>query len=219
MALKTNGNNVPIRSTVSASNLSYRGVPRHYIGATLSDFKLDVDIQKLFYNYLSNIGLMFKDNVCLILFGANGNGKTWLSSLIVKEAYIYRYSSFRVTLQNYIDMQFRKDEADIRTKLRKIADCDFLVIDEVGKETFAKNQFNIAILEELLRHRDTLGKPTIICTNLPLEPSNGLYDQYGKSVTSLIDGNYLQVEFTGEDYRPDVTMKKQGIKVLLGEES
>lgn len=211
-------NKVPIRTTISSSNLLYRGVPRHYINATLSDYKLDEDIHKLFYNYLTNIELMYEDNVGLILFGANGNGKTWLSSLVVKEAYIHRFSSFRVTLQNYIDMQFRKDEEEIRSKLRKIADCDFLVIDEVGKETFAKNQFNIAILEELLRHRDTLGKPTIICTNLPLESQDGLYDQYGKSVTSLIDGNYLQVEFTGEDYRLDVTMKKKGIRVLIGEE-
>lgn len=209
---------VPLRKEVSARNLLYRGVPRQYIGATLSDFQLDEDIQKLFYNYLTNIELMYQDNTGLILFGANGNGKTWLSSLIVKEAYIYRFSSFRVTLQSYIDMQFRKDEEEIRDKLRKIAECDFLVIDEVGKETFSKNQFNIAILEELLRHRDTIGKPTIICTNLPLEDKGGLYEQYGNSVTSLIDGNFLQVQFTGEDYRPDATMKKRSIKVLLGED-
>ena len=113
---------VPIRTTVSARNLLYRGVPRHYIGATLSDYDLDEDIKKLFYNYLTNIELMYRDNVGLILFGANGNGKTWLSSLIVKESYIYRFTSFLVTLQNYIDMQFRKDEEEIRDKLRKIAD-------------------------------------------------------------------------------------------------
>lgn len=209
---------VPIRTSVSASNLLYRGVPKEYIRATLSDYKLESDLQELFYNYLTNIELMYRDNVGLILFGANGNGKTWLSSLIVKEAYIFRFSSFRVTLQNYIDMQFRKDEEEIRDKLRKIADCDFLVIDEVGKETFAKNQFNIAILEELLRHRDALGKPTFICTNLPLESQGGLYDQYGKSVTSLIDGNYIQVEFNGDDYRPEATKKKKAIRVLLGED-
>lgn len=208
---------VPIRKTISATNLLYRGVPRHYIKATLSDYNVDEDIHNLFYNYLTNLELMYRDNVCLILYGANGNGKTWLSSLIIKEAYIYRFASFRVTLQNFIDMQFRKDEEEIRSKLRKIADCDFLVIDEVGKETFAKNQFNVAILEELLRHRDTVGKPTIICTNLPLDGDGGLFNQYGKSITSLVDGNYLQVEFTGEDYRPDVTMQKEGIKVLLGE--
>ena len=208
---------VPIRTAVSAKNLLYRGVPRGYIKATLSDYEIDEDINDLFYNYLSNIELMYKDNICLILFGANGNGKTWLSSLIVKEAYIYRFSSFRVTLQNYIDMQFRKDEEEIRDKLRKIADCDFLVIDEVGKETFAKNQFNIAVLEELLRNRDTIGKPTIICTNLPLEVDGGLYTQYGKSITSLVDGNYLQVEFNGEDYRPSVTKEKNALQVLLGD--
>ena len=123
---------VPIRKAISATNLLYRGVPRHYIKATLSDYDVDKDIHNLFYNYLMNLELMYRDNVCLILYGANGNGKTWLSSLIIEEAYIYRFASFRVTLQNFIDMQFRKDEEEIRSKLRKIADCDFLVIYEVS---------------------------------------------------------------------------------------
>lgn len=208
--------NVPLRTAVSKKNLIYRGVPKHYIEATLGDYNLEEDLMELFMNYLSNIELMFDDNVCLALYGMNGNGKTWLSSLVVKEAYIHRYSSFRVTLQNFIDMQFRKDEEEIREKLRKIVEADFLVIDEVGKETFSKNQFNVIVLEELMRQRDTLGKPTIICTNLPLGGGGGLYTQYGNSIKSLVNGNYVQVEFNGEDYRPSVTKERKGIQTLLG---
>lgn len=215
--MKKSVRGIPVREAISAKNLLYRGIPREYAEAKLSDYKLDEVINKIFGNYLSHIETMREDNVGLIMFGKNGNGKTWLSSLIVKEAYIYRYSSFLVTLQSFIDMHFRKNEEDIRIKMRKIIECDFLVIDEVGKETFAKNQFNIGVLEELLRQRGTLGKPTIICTNLPLGGEGGLYKQYGKSIESLIDGNYLQVEFKGEDNRQDVTRKKRGIQLLLGE--
>ena len=160
---------------------------------------------------------MFEDKINLILYGSNGSGKTYLSSLIVKEAYRRRYSSFRVTLQAYIDMQFKRDREEIAEKIEEIINAEFLVIDEVGKETFDKSQFNIAVLEELLRERDTQGKPTIICTNLPLEERGGLYDQYGKSIQSLIDGNFVKVKFEGEDNRHDVTRKKRGIQLLLGE--
>lgn len=207
---------IPVRTTISTKNLIYKGVPRAYAKAKLGDFELDEDVHEVFKNYLTNIELMHDDNVGLILFGSNGTGKTWLSSLIVKEAYIYRYTSFRVTLQSFIDMHFRKGEEYYRDKLNKIIEADFLVIDEVGKETFAKNQFNIIVFEELMRQRDTLGKPTIICTNLPLGGDNGLYKQYGNSIKSLIDGNYFQVEFDGDDYRQDVTKEKRGIQALLG---
>lgn len=210
--------NVPLRNVLRMENLISRGVPREYAKATLADFEMDKDLYKLFYNYLTNIELMHDDNVSLILFGMNGNGKTWLSSLIVKEAYIHRYKSMRVTLQSYIDMHFKRDREEIVYKLAKIEEVDFLVIDEVGKEVFSKGQFNIIALEELLRKRETLGLPTIICTNLPLRGNGGLFMQYGKSIESLVNGNYFPVEFVGDDFRREVTQGKRGLHVLLGEE-
>ena len=197
--------------------MQYRGVPREYVEANLSDFKLDPQLEKFFHTYLTNIEVMYEDNVSIVMYGKNGNGKTWLSSLIVKEGYIYRFKTFRVTLQNFIDMHFRKSEPHIESKMREIEDADFLVIDEVGKETFAKNQFNIIVLEELMRKRDTLGRPTIICTNLPLVGDGGLYSQYGNSVKSLIEGNFVPLEFNDVDNRRNVTKRKRGIQMLMGE--
>ena len=208
---------VPIREILSGKNLRYRGIPSEYVKATLGDFQLEEALNDFFTKYLTNIELMFDDNVSLILYGKNGNGKTWLSSLIVKEAYIYRFSSFRVTLQSFIDMHFRKGEEEYRDKLNKIISADFLVIDEVGKETFAKNQFNIIVLEELLRQRETLGKPTVICTNLPLNGDGGLFSQYGNSIKSLVEGNYVPIEFNSDDHRRSITKKKQGIQLLMGD--
>ena len=207
----------PLRTTLSVKNLMYRGVPREYIHADLDEYPIEENIRELFARYMDYLDEMFEDKINLILYGSNGSGKTYLSSLIVKEAYRRRYSSFRVTLQAYIDMQFKRDREEIAEKIEEIINAEFLVIDEVGKETFDKSQFNIAVLEELLRERDTQGKPTIICTNLPLEERGGLYDQYGKSIQSLIDGNFVKVKFEGEDNRHDVTRKKRGIQLLLGE--
>lgn len=208
----------PVRTTLSVKNLMYRGVPREYIHADLDEYPIEENIRELFARYMDYLDEMFEDKINLILYGSNGSGKTYLSSLIVKEAYRKRYTSFRVTLKSFIDMHFKRDKDElIAEKLSEIINSEFLVIDEVGKETFDKSQFNITVFEELLRERDTQGKPTIICTNLPLEGRGGLYEQYGKSIQSLIDGNFLKVKFESEDNRHDVTRKKRGIQLLLGE--
>ena len=208
----------PVRTTLSAKNLMYRGVPREYIHADLDEYPIEENIRELFARYMDYLDEMFDDKINLILYGSNGSGKTYLSSLIVKEAYRRRYTSFRVTLKSFIDMHFKRDKDElIAEKLDEIINAEFLVIDEVGKETFDKSQLNITVLEELLRERDTQGKPTIICTNLPLEGRGGLYEQYGKSIQSLIDGNFVKIKFEGEDNRHDVTRKKRGIQLLLGE--
>jgi DNA replication protein DnaC len=208
----------PRRTRISAANLAYRGVPREYHNAHIDEYPIDTDFKDLFSRYMENLEVMFEDKVNLILYGSNGSGKTYLSSLVIKDAYIKRFSSFRVTLQGYIDLQFKKDEEEIREKVDKIENAEFLVLDEVGKETFAKNQFNIIKLEELLRQRDTIGRPTIICTNLPLEGDGGLYKQYGNSIKDLIEGNFLKVEFVGESNRHSVSKKKHGVNLLMGEQ-
>ena len=208
----------PVRTTLSVKNLMYRGVPREYIHADLDEYPIEENIRELFARYMDYLDEMFEDKINLILYGSNGSGKTYLSSLVVKEAYRRRYTSFMVTLKSFIDMHFKRDKDElIAEKLDEIVNSEFLVIDEVGKETFDKSQFNITVFEELLRERDTQGKPTIICTNLPLEERGGLYEQYGKSIQSLIDGNFIKVKFESEDNRHDVTRKKRGIQLLLGE--
>lgn len=210
--------NRPVRTKLSAKNLLYRGVPKEFIHATIDEYPIDEDLHKLFSRYMENLDLMYDDKVNMVLYGSNGSGKTYLSSLIVKEAYRKRYTSFRVTLQNFIDMHFKKMEEGVAEKMRRIIESEFLILDEVGKETFAKNQFNIIVLEELMRQRETLGKPTILCMNLPLEDKGGFYDQYGNSIKDLISGNYLKVLFEGESNREFVTKQKKGIQVLVEEE-
>lgn len=204
----------PRRTRISATNLSYRGVPREYHNAHIDEYPIDEDYKNLFTRYMDNLEVMFEDKINLILYGSNGSGKTYLSSLVIKDAYIKRFSAFRTTLQRYIDLQFKKNEEGVVELINKIENAEFLVIDEVGKETFDKSQFNIIKLEELLRQRDTIGRPTIICTNLPLEGDGGLYKQYGNSIRDLIEGNFMKVEFTGESNRSSVSRKKKGISLL-----
>src|SRR3712207_71986 len=85
---------------------------------------------------------------------------------------------------------------------------------EVGKENFNKTGSNINLLESILRQATTQGQIVILCTNLPLKGEGGLYEQYGASIKSLIAGNYVKLEFTGNDYRPFVTKQKKAMELL-----
>ena len=90
---------VPPRKTLSKENLLIRGVPVEYIEGTLRDYVQDDEYKDFFKKYLSNLHLMYEDRVNLCLYGANGTGKSFLSSLIVKEGYRLRYKTALITIQ------------------------------------------------------------------------------------------------------------------------
>lgn len=207
----------PVRGKLSQKNLMYKGVPREFINSTIDQYPIDEDKKNIFVKYMKNLPIMLDDKVNLVLYGSNGSGKTYLTSLLVKECYRQRYSAFRVTLEGLLQMHFKHEE-HIVEKLSKIYKCEFLVIDEVGKETQMKNDFHIVKFEELLRMRETEGLVTILCMNLPLEGHDGFYSQYGNSIRDLVEGNAVKVEFTGESNRKSVTARKRAINILFEEE-
>ena len=210
---------IPPRETLSRENLLLRGVPAEYIEGTLGDYVQEDDYKDFFQKYLSNLHLMYEDRVNLCLYGANGTGKTYLSSLVIKEAYRLRYNSALVTMQGLIDLNFRPQKTDEDwERIKSIREADFLVIDELGKETFTKTGSNINLLEETLRNAVTRGQVVIICSNLPLEGEGGLYKQYGASLKSLIDGSFVKLEFDNADYRPIHLNRKKAIRLLRGDE-
>src|SRR3712207_2299348 len=173
------------------------------------------DKREFILKYINNLHDMYEGKVCLCFYGANGTGKTLLASILVREAYRHRYSSSIVTLSRLIDLTFsaNKSQEDIEL-LDYIRNSEFLVIDEVGKENFNKTGSNINLLESILRQATTQGQIVILCTNLPLKGEGGLYEQYGASIKSLIAGNYVKLEFTGNDYRPFVTKQKKAMELL-----
>lgn len=211
--------NVPPRETLSKENLLLRGVPAEYVEGTLEDYEQEDEYKDFFTKYLSNLHLMYEDRANLCLYGANGTGKTMLSSLIVKEGYRLRYRTAIITMQGLIDINFRANKTDADwDKIKAVKEAHFLVLDELGKENFTKTGSNINLLEETLRNAVTRGQVVIICTNLPLEGEGGLYQQYGASLKSLIDGSFVKLEFDNTDYRPTHLNKKRAIKLLRGEE-
>lgn len=201
----------PRRSTISRTNLIRRGVPKRFHDFTiedLDDFGLQdrAKIIDFIKDYITNLNEEFNRGEGLFIYGSNGTGKSTIGSLIVKEAYIGRYTSRRVTLVDYMERYTKAwnckdyDEKVVlqREFIEQYKGVEFLVLEEIGKEVDSK--LAITVIEDLLRYREDNGLPTIICTNMT--PKN-VAEKYGASVMSLIKGNTKSIKLVGVDRRVD----------------
>jgi DNA replication protein DnaC len=208
----------PLRTHLSPLNLTRRGIPKNMQKNTIKDFdsfgnKERAKIGKLIKDYINNIDDKFENNIGLFLFGSNGTGKTYLASIIVKEAYRHRYTSKRCTFVNYINEYTRvwgtknKEEKEEAEGLfyNDFKAVEFLCLEELGKEI--DTSISVPILEDLLRYREEHGLPIIICTNI--SPKD-LLEKYGSSIMSLIKGNTVPIKMVGQDLR-ESTFKKRGL--------
>ena len=201
----------PIRSSLSESSLIMMGVPKRFVDKTIKDFndygseELS-EVKDFITDYVNHVAQNFEDNKGIFFYGSNGVGKSFLSSIILKEFYRYRYSCRRVTFAQYINEYTRlwdyhgdeKDtmEGDFYSRYKAV---EFLVLEEIGKEIDSK--IAKPILEDLLRYREEHGLVTVICSNITPKVFT---EEYGNSVMSLIQGNMTPIQLVGKDRRKDV---------------
>lgn len=199
----------PLRSHISESSLIMMGVPKKFCNKTLKDFieyKGVIEAKRFVRDYINNIEENLNNGRGIFFCGSNGVGKSFLSCIILKEAYRHRYSCRRVTFSQYISAYTeswgaKKSERDVveQDLLDKYKGVEFLVLEEIGKEIDSK--IAKPILEDLLRHREEHGLTTIICCNLDLPDFK---EHYENSIVSLIRGNQTIIRITAEDRRFDV---------------
>lgn len=195
----------PIRTTLSNKNLINMGVPKALLDLSLEDLDLNEKILDYVQGYIDNIDNSFKYNKGLFLYGSNGTGKTSIASIVIKEAYKHRYTAKRMTWVDYMTLYTRawgcnNFELKMHTEdvIKDIKDREFLVLEEIGKEQ--DNKLAMTLLEDLLRHREDKGFPTIICTNLS---PKSVVERYGASIESLIKGNMTPIKLVGKDNRKE----------------
>lgn len=206
----------PVRNSLSTSNLIRRGVPKFLHDATVEDLKdfNDKDRAKVMQyikQYINNLPTNFNNNQGIMLYGSNGVGKSFIASLIVKYAYMFRYTSKRCTFVDYINEYTKmwgsknpQEKEDLEEHFyRYYKGVEFLCLEEIGKELDTK--LSPTLLEDLLRYREERGLVTIICTNL--NPKD-LQEKYGNSIISLIKGNCTPIKLVGEDKRHNVYQER-----------
>lgn len=213
--------NTPPRAVLSEANLLRMGIPKAFFNLSIDDYQVDPanKIQKsvatTVRRYIDNIHDMFDDTVNLTIFGSNGSGKSFLTSLILKEAYRSRYSAKRITLQRVIDLKFtpssQKDE-EIWAEITAINNAEFLVLDEIGKEPNFEKGTGLSVFIELMKYREEKGLPTILCTNLSEADFNTRYESTIQSMVS----QSVKLKMEWVDKRNDIFKHRKGVSILLG---
>ena len=194
-----------MREYISKESLYLMGIPSGYQGKFLSDYHFaEPKLKSIIQGYVTNPRDMLNDCVNLLFRGQNGAGKSFLASIILQELYIRYYSGYLTTFNEIIRKTYSQQDVS------SVYDSEFLVIDELGAEVDTAKGAEKALLENILKIRDTKGLPTIICTNLKSEE---LTNRYGYTTDSMLN-LFIQVTFTTNDGRREAFRNKDAIKKL-----
>ncbi|MBQ7874481.1 MAG: ATP-binding protein [Oscillospiraceae bacterium] len=138
------------------------------------------------------------DSPSIVMMGKTGLGKTHLSLAIAKTVIEGGFGVVYVPAQKLVSNLEREHFSGSASDafMRKYANCDLLIIDDLGAEfqsSFANSAIGNLINERLYENR-----PTIISTNLT---GKELAERYSERTASRILGEYRKLYFVGEDIR------------------
>ena len=139
----------------------------------------------------------------LLLSGAPGLGKTFLSGCIAREVSRRGYSVVYDTAINlFATFEIRRftrdagEERQARDGARRYLGCDLLILDDLGSEL--TSPLAQSTLYEVVNSRLQSGRRTIISTNLSMEH---IAARYTPQIVSRIGGLYQELTFYGDDLR------------------
>ena len=140
--------------------LEHANIPKRY---RTSNFKIKSAIQKNVADYyIENFTKNSLDKATdILLFGAIGTGKTYLSCAFAKELIEKKRIEVKyITEYMLLNLYFTKDYQ----KFEKYKNSAVLILDEIGKRKLI--DWQMIQLEELLSHRFNEMLPTIYISNL-----------------------------------------------------
>ena len=149
--------------------------------------------------FIENFDSSFQN---LLLLGAVGTGKTFLSNCIAKELMDTCHSVVYLTAFQLFELLSRaafgseKQNRSYQQTYPYIFDCDLLIIDDLGTElpnSFTVPQFFLCINERILRKKSTL-----ISSNLDMEALRNIYSE---RALSRIISCYTIRQLPGSDIR------------------
>lgn len=157
-------------------------------------------IYELCANYAHNFS---KRSPNLLMTGAPGLGKTFLSACIAREVsdagFSVVYDTATHVFAQFESGKFGREnpfDEDAHTDINRYLRCDLLIMDDLGTEM--ATAFVTSALYQILNQRLVAQRQTILNTNLSLEE---LGRRYGAATLSRIEGEYQILTFFGEDIR------------------
>ncbi len=137
----------------------------------------------------------------ILMIGPPGTGKTFLSNCIAKalidrqHTVVYERADHLFALMSK-EYFAREKDATAGQWIGRVADCELLVLDDLGTEFMS--EYTKSALFSLISNRLSAGLSTIISTNLSL---NQIKKIYGERISSRLMGEYLLLPFFGADLR------------------
>lgn len=195
--------------------LAYSGIEKAYQRLGWADLVgCDPAAGNEVVSWLGHADAYLRSGLGLILLGNQGTGKTLLSQLAFKRLLAEGFEgwaiSFHSIVGNLID-SWKSAEAKQEFYSRCL-NAPILVVDDLGKELqkerMVKGQGTTRVtqvtaefaIDMILRHRAAAALPTIITTNFSLAQ---IGTHYGDSISSLISGSFMEVHFSGGDFRAE----------------
>ena len=136
----------------------------------------------------------------LLLFGAPGLGKTFLSACIARvvseDGFSVVYDTAGHIFSRFEAQKFGRDDGEADSAVSRALGCDLLILDDLGTELMTS--FVHSAMYQIVNTRLITGKKTVISTNL--NPDE-LGRRYGAPVLSRLQGEYQILLFFGEDIR------------------
>lgn len=155
------------------------------------------------YEVCANFAHQFgKKGGNLLLTGAPGLGKTFLSAAMAREVngagYSVVYDTAVHIFEQFETQKFSRDQDDeaIDSAVHRILHCDLLILDDLGTEMVTA--FVQSAFYQLVNTRMMTGKSTIINSNLSPEQ---IARRYSPQIASRIQGEYRILPFIGKDIR------------------
>ena len=156
-------------------------------------------MQYIYNNALHYARTFTPESGSILMIGATGLGKTYLSACIARvvadRGYSVVYDTAIRVFSDFETAKFGKapDSAALTDKYLK---CDLLIMDDLGTEM--TTQLTVSTLYQLVNTRLMASKPTIISTNLP---AASLKERYSAPIASRLLGTYTCYGFVGSDVR------------------
>lgn len=190
-------------------------ISRRYSNATFANIKIISDTYAVKISrckgYCEHAKEALENGWGIYLQGDRGTGKTHLAACIANELMNQGYellftNFFEITkeIKATFNSNSTENEADL---VNKVAEIDFLVIDDIGTESFKKNGEDTWIQEkvyDVLNKRYNAKKPTIFTSNNSLSELVNERGMMDKTVDRIMEMSTMILKFEGQSYRREI---------------
>lgn len=162
--------------------------------------------------YIENIdGKVIENGYSFVFYGYNGGGKTHTAVHLLMAAIDKGMSGYFIFFKDLINLYNKSEfarEQEASRIYHHVMNCDFLVVDELGKESSVTDNL-LGSFEQIVKHRCNIVKPTIYTTNIDFgSEEEGFEKRYRSSVYNSLLQNYRVLQF-GKDGNFRVKMRKE----------